>query len=175
MAPSMYELTVPVLLRGLAVLSDYVDKAAAFAAENNIDPTVLVTARLAPDMQSFAGQIQRASDNAKGAMVRLAGIEPPSFPDTETNFEELKARIAKTVALLNAITPDQLVGAEDRVVEMKFRSAAGRFSGAGYLTQILLPNFFFHVTTAHDILRHNGLKIGKLDYFGKLEFLETVE
>jgi hypothetical protein len=172
MAFSTYDLTVPPLIRGFDVLTSYLDKAAAYADENKIDSSVLINARLAPDMQPLSAQVQRASDNAKGAIVRLTGVPTPSFPDTETTFDELKARIANTVALLKELTPAQFEGSESRIVEMRFRGGMHKLSGETYLLQVLLPNFWFHVTTAHDILRHNGLKIGKSDYFGKLDFIE---
>lgn len=173
MSFSMYELTVPTLLRGFEVLTAYLDKAAAYAAENKIDPAVLLNARLFPDMQPLSAQIQRASDNAKGAITRLTGAATPSFPDNETSFDELKERIAKTVALLRDLTPAQFENSDTRIVEFRIGGAVRLIRGDKYLVQMLLPNFFFHVTTAHDILRHNGLKIGKLDYFGQLEFIEA--
>jgi hypothetical protein len=175
MAFSMYELTVPTLLRGFDVLTAYLDKAAAYATENKIDPTVLISARLFPDMHPLSAQIQRASDNAKGAITRLTGVQTPSFPDTETSFDEFKERIAKTVALLRDLTPSQFEGSDSRIVEMPRgpNSPVRKLRGDKYLVQVLLPNFFFHVTTAHDILRHNGVKIGKADYLGQLEFIEA--
>jgi uncharacterized protein len=168
---SMYDVSVPVLLRGLNILSAYLDKAAIFAAERNIDPAILIAARLAPDMMSLAGQVQRASDNSKGGISRLTLIKAPSFPDTETSFGELKARIAKTAVFLEAVKPEQLEGSESRPVEMKTGIVSGMLRGDIYLLSVLIPNFFFHITTAHDILRHNGLKIGKKDYFGALAYL----
>jgi hypothetical protein len=171
MSLSMYDISVPVLLRGFGRLSNYLNLAAEFAAANNVNPTVLVTARLAPDMLPLAGQIQRASDNAKGAMARLAGIEVPSFSDNETTFEELHERINKTVAILKSVTREQLDGTEAKPAEMRFKSVNGVMRGDVYLLQVVLPNFFFHVATAHDILRHNGLKIGKKDYFGDIDYI----
>lgn len=168
---SMYELTVPTLLRGFEVLTAYLDKAAAYAAENKIDPSVLLNARLFPDMQPLSAQIQRASDNAKGAITRLTSVATPSFPDNEASFDELKERIAKTVALLRDLTPAQFDNSDAKIIEFKLGGTVRLIRGDKYLVQMLLPNFFFHVTTAHDILRHNGLKIGKLDYFGQLEFI----
>jgi hypothetical protein len=175
MSLSMYDLSIPVLVRGFATLSDYLDKAASHAAESGIDPAVLVNARLAPDMLPLAGQVQRASDSAKGAIGRLAAIETPSFPDTEATFADLKGRVAKTVAFLRAVDPAQLAGSENRMVEVKVRGGRGILRGDTYLLQILLPNFFFHVATAHDILRHSGLKIGKKDYLGTIDYSETFE
>ncbi len=141
---SMYELTVPTLLRGFDVLTGYLDKAASYAAENKIDPSVLLQARLFPDMQPLSAQIQRASDNAKGAITRLTGAETPSFADTETSFDELKQRIAKTVALLQALTPSQFDNSESRMVEMRPRrygapAARRQISGADAAAELLFP------------------------------------
>ena len=169
MSFSMYDVTIPVLIRGLTVLSGYIDKAAAFAADNKFEPSNLVNARLAPDMLSLAGQVQRASDTSKGAIARLTGATMPSFPDTETTLDELKQRIAKTVDLLKAVKPQDLDGSDSKPIELKFGKMAQTFRGDEYVMKFLLPNFFFHITTAHDILRHNGLKIGKLDYLGSFE------
>jgi uncharacterized protein len=165
---SMYTVSVPVMIHGFGVLSFYIDKAEAYARELGIDPSVLVNARLAPDMMTFAGQIQRASDNAKGGVARLAAIPAPGFADNETTFDELRARIDKTVDFLKTVKPEQLEGSEDRIIDLKFGGAAVSFPGQTYLFSMLIPNFFFHITTAHDILRHNGVKIGKRDYFGKI-------
>jgi uncharacterized protein len=168
MSLSMYGLSVPALIRGLGILSGYMDKAATFAAENNIDPAVLISARLAPDMFSLAGQIQRASDNSKGGIGRLAGIEAPSFQDSEKTFPELKARLANTIAFLETVRPEQLDGSESHDITLKLRFASGVLKGDEYLLQVLLPNFYFHIATVHDILRHNGVKIGKKDYIGEV-------
>jgi hypothetical protein len=169
MSFSMYDVTIPVLIRGLSVLSGYLDKAAAYAADNKFAPSVLVNARLAPDMSSLAGQVQRASDTSKGAVARLTGATMPSFPDTETTLDELKQRIEKTIDLLKAVKPQDLEGSDSKPIELKFGKLSKTFRGDAYVTTFLLPNFFFHITTAHDILRHNGLKIGKLDYLGSFE------
>jgi uncharacterized protein len=170
---SVYELSVPVFLRGFAVLSVYLDKAEAFASENKIGPEVLINARLAPDMMTFAGQIQRASDAAKGGVAGLASIDAPAFPDTETSFGELRERIAKTVAWLKTVKPEQFEGSESRTIPFKAGGFNATLRGDTFFLQMLLPNFFFHITTAHDILRHNGVQIGKADYFGKVDFLEV--
>ena len=164
MAISIYDATIPVLIRGLGILDEYLDRAAAYAADNKIDPKVLVNARLAPDMLSLAGQIQRASDTSKGAVPRLTDLQAPSFADTETTLEELKKRVADTVAFLKTVTPENLQGAEQKKVELKNLNAV--LTGDVFVLQFLLPNFFFHITTAHDILRHNGVKVGKRDYLG---------
>lgn len=164
--PSMHQMTVPALIRGLGVLASYVDAAAAFSAERGLSPDVLMNARLAPDMLTFTGQIQRASDNAKSGAARLTGATAPSFPDAEADFPALRQRLAATDAFLRGLTPAQFDDADTRVVEMAFRSITGTMSGQTYLTQVLLPNFYFHIATAHGILRTAGLDIGKRNYLG---------
>lgn len=171
MSFSMYDVSIPVLLRHLNILSGYLDKAVSYAAENDIEESILVQARLAPTMLSLAGQVQRASDNAKSGVGRLAGVQPPFFPDIERTFAELKQRIEHTENFLISITPEQLVNSDSRTVDLRFRSVNGILRGDTYLLSVLLPNFFFHITTAHDILRHNGMKLGKKDYFGELAYL----
>lgn len=171
MAFSMYDLSVPILLRHLNILSGYLDLAKWYAEEHAIEESVLVQARLAPDMMSLAGQVQRASDNAKAGISRLTGLQAPFFPDTERTLEELMLRIEHTESFLKDVTPAQLCGSESRPVDLRFRSVSGVLRGDTYLLTVLLPNFFFHVTTAHNILRHNGMSIGKKDYFGVLTYL----
>lgn len=161
---SLYEMSIPPLIRGLNVLSTYLDVAAAFVDENKIDASALLDARLAPDMQPFSAQIQRASDTSKGAIARLTGKEMPSFPDTESSISELKERVAKTIRLLEAVKPQEIDDSQDRVLNIKFGSYVADITGSQFVITLLLPNFFFHVTTAHDILRNQGLKIGKKDY-----------
>ena len=168
MSLTMYEIAVPSMLRGFGVLSSYLDKAAAFAQEVRFPPTQLLEARLAPDMFTFAQQIQRASDKAKNGLARLAGVEAPSFTDEEVTFDDFKARIAKTVGFIESIDAAKFDGSESRPLELKLRAATGTFRGDRYLLSILLPDFYFHVTTAHDILRNQGVQIGKVDYFGRL-------
>lgn len=164
---SVHQVSIPVLIRAFDNLAAILVKAEAHAAEKKIDLSVFVNARLAPDMNTLAQQIQRASDTAKGCAARLAGIENPSFSDTETTFPDLQARISKTVDFLRTVTEAQLAGAEDRTITLNLGSRAVDFTGAAYLLGFALPNFFFHITTAYDILRHNGVAIGKLDYLGK--------
>lgn len=159
---TIYAYTVPVLVRGLGVLSVYMDKAAAHAAERGSDAADLINARLAPDMLPLSGQVQRASDTAKASIARLTGVAAPAFPDTETTFPELKERIARTIAFVESVTPQDFEGAESREMAV----ASFTFSGADYPMRFMLPNFFFHVATAHGILRQAGVKIGKLDYLG---------
>jgi hypothetical protein len=122
-------------------------------------------------MMSFSGQIQRASDKAKNGVARLAKVEAPAFADTETTFAELDTRIAKTVEFLDSVKPSLFEGADERTVELKFRSVGGVMTGHTYLTQVLLPDFYFHLATAHGILRNKGLPVGKADYLGKPDYL----
>jgi hypothetical protein len=159
----MYDLSVPVFLRGLEIVDEYCDTAAEFAVKRGIDPSTLVNARLAPDMLPLSGQVQCVSDGSKGPIGRLAGITPPRFEDSEKTIPELKVRIEKTVAFVRSINPRQLIGSETRQIEAKFWGNEVS-SGAEYLLSIALPNFYFHVATVHDILRHSGVPIGKRDY-----------
>ncbi|MDG3443185.1 DUF1993 domain-containing protein [Nitrospirillum amazonense] len=167
MSLSMYQASVPVFLRLLGNLSAILDKAVAHAEAKKIDPAVLVNARLAPDMHPLARQIQIASDAAKGAAARLAGVEVPSFADTESTFADLQARIAKTVDFLKGVTPAQIDGSEERTITLKIRGEDVHFPGQAFLLFFAIPNFFFHVTTAYDILRHNGVELGKMDFLGR--------
>ena len=163
---SMHQASVPVFVRMLGALSAILTKAEADAVARKIDPSVFVNARLAPDMFALARQVQIATDGVKGGVSRLAGVEIPSYPDTETSFEELQARIAKTVAYLESFTPDQIDGSEDRAVTMKLPGGELEFKGADYLLNFVLPNFYFHLTTAYAILRQNGVAVGKRDFLG---------
>ncbi|WP_437907077.1 DUF1993 family protein [Sorangium sp. So ce327] len=166
MTISMYQASVPVLVRMLGNLSVILTKAAAYAEAKKIEPRVLLDARLAPDMLSLTRQVQIASDSAKGCGARLAAVDVPKYDDNEASFDELQARIAKTVAFLNSLRPEQIDGSEDRDVTIPTRDQPLQFKGLVYLLNFVLPNFYFHVTTAYAILRHNGLEIGKLDFLG---------
>ncbi|WP_283151201.1 DUF1993 domain-containing protein [Silvimonas soli] len=166
MAVSMYRLSIPVFQRGLRVLSSYLDKALAHAQATGLPPEMLVHARLATDMLPLAGQIQRASDTSKNAIGRLAGVEVPRFIDCENSFAELQTRIQKTLAFFDSIAPEQMEGTEATEVTLDFSTIKTTFSGDEYLVTFVLPNFFFHIATAHDILRQHGLDIGKTDYLG---------
>ena len=168
MSFSIYRASIPVLIRGFENLTDILKKGEAFAAEKGIAPGELLETRLYEDMHNLIKQVQLASDSAKGCGARLAGVENPSFPDDETNFAELHARIGKTVDFLKAISERQLDGAESKAIVMKIRGREINFTGADYLLNFALPNYFFHVTTAYDILRHKGVPLGKLDYLGTL-------
>jgi hypothetical protein len=162
----MYQASIPVFVRAFGNLSAILDKAAAHAEAKKIDPAVFINSRLAPDMFPLSRQVQSASDSAKGCAARLAGIDVPRYEDTETTFPELQARIARTVAFLQSVNAAQIDGSEDRTITLKLRSGEVKFPGRAYLLTFVLPNFFFHVTTAYAILRHNGLEIGKTDYLG---------
>jgi uncharacterized protein len=167
MSITMYQASVPVLVRGLANLQNIIGKAQAHAAEKQIDPSVLTGARLFPDMLPLARQIHIATDTAKGCASRLAGVDAPKFEDVEVSFDDLDTRIQKTIDYLNTFTPEQIDGTEDKSITLKMRAGPVDFTGQAYLLGFVLPNFFFHVTTAYDILRHNGVDIGKLDYLGR--------
>ena len=167
MSLSMYQASIPGFLRMLGNLSAILHKAEAYAAERKIEPGVLINARLAPDMLPLVRQVQIATDGVKGCGARLAGIEIPSYADTESSFAELQERIAKTRAFLQGIDAAQLEGSEGKEITLKFPSMEMKFGGRDYLLGFVLPNFYFHVTTAYAILRHNGLQIGKMDYLGQ--------
>jgi len=163
---SMYQASVPVFTRGLGVLSTLLDKTVAHAEAKKIEPAAFISLRLTVDMYPLGRQVQAASDAAKSGAARLAGIEPPSLPDTETTFPELQARIAKTVEFLKSVEPAKIDGSEARVIILKMRAGELKIPGQNYLLGFAIPNFFFHITTAYDILRQNGVPIGKLDYLG---------
>jgi hypothetical protein len=169
MSLSMYQASVPVFLRGFDNLSVLLDQAAEYAKTRQIHPSVLIEARLFPDMFPLARQVQSASDAAKAGTARLAGIRPPSFEDIEVTFDELQERIARTTEFLRGVRADSVDGSEEREIVLSLRGSETRFSGTRYLFEFALPNFFFHVTTAYDILRHNGVPLGKLDYLGRFD------
>ena len=166
MSLSMYRLSVPVFIRGLGVLRDYLDHAERFEKEKGLPPDTLAAARLAPDMLPLAGQVQRASDTSKNAIGRLTDIVPPSFADDETTLEALRRRIDATVAFFESIDADALAEAERKRVSLNFGKVKPTFDGLEYLLTFVLPNFHFHVATAHDILRSQGVAVGKADYLG---------
>ena len=157
--------SIPDFIRTLNALSGILEKGAASAQARKIDPLVLTSARLAPDMFALSKQVQSACDASKLGMARLSGIEAPKFEDTETTFEELQARIAKTIDFLRTVTAESLAGAEDKVVS--FPAGPERvlkLKGRDFLHQWVLPNLYFHTVTAYAILRHNGVDVGKMDY-----------
>ena len=146
-------------------LSSILDKAAAYALANGIDPATMIESKLAPDMFNLARQVQSAADAAKTGAARLTGEAPPSHPDTETTFHELKARIAKSIAYVEGFTPAQINAGADRSITIPARGESHVFKNGGdYLTQFLIPNFFFHVTTAYGLVRQQGVEIGKMTY-----------
>ena len=166
MTLSMYRASIPVFLRGLGVLSVLLDRAVAHAVARGFDVGILVGARLAPDMLPFAGQIQRASDTAKFAAGRLTDLPSPRFADTEVTLDELRQRIDATTDYLKTFRPEQFNDSDARTISYNAGGAPRQSSGQDYLLNFALPNFYFHVATAHDILRHNGLPIGKREYLG---------
>jgi len=166
MALSMYDFSVPVLKQALSSLAAILRKAADHAESKKIDPAVLISARLFPDMFALAKQVQIATDQAKGCAARLAGVDIPSFDDNETTFAELQARIEKTVAFLDSFKAPQINGSETRDIVLQLRERTVEFKGQDYLLKWVMPNFYFHVTTAYNILRHNGVDIGKRDFLG---------
>ena len=164
----MYDHSIPVLAKTLGNLSTILDKAVKHCEAKKLDPNALLGFRLFPDMFPLTRQVQIAADQAKGCAARLAGVEVPKYEDTEKTFDELKARIAKTIAFINGIKPDQLANSAGRDVVLPLRGNPVTFKGAWFLNHFVLPNFFFHVTTAYNILRHNGVELGKGDYIGSL-------
>jgi hypothetical protein len=166
MAMTMYQASIPQLTKMLGNLSSILKKGEEFAKAKNIDGAVLVGSRLAPDMFPLAKQVQIACDQVKNGMARLAGIEPPKFDDNETTFAQLQERIAKTIAFANSIKPEQVDGGEAKEIKFSIKEWNFEFVGQQYLLTWIIPNFYFHVTTAYNILRHNGVEIGKSDYLG---------
>jgi uncharacterized protein len=166
MQVSMTDVLVPTLNRVLKNLSIVLEKGAAFAEKKQIEGTVLTGSRIAPDMFPLSRQVQIACDMAKGAAARLSGTEIPKYEDTETTFPELKARIDKTLQFINGIAADEFKDCEKRDIVISSRRGDLKFTGLAYLTEFVLPNVYFHATTAYNILRHNGVEIGKPDFLG---------
>ena len=169
MSISMYDVSIPIFTLSLSNLSAILDKAASHQDSKKVDPKVIPQARLIVDMLPLSAQIQIACDTAKGAAARLAGVEPPKHEDTEATLAELKARVAKTLDFIKTIKPEQLQGAETREIVLKFPQTTLKFTGINYLTNFVLPNFFFHVTTAYALLRKNGVDLGKRDFLGPIQ------
>ena len=167
MTISMYAASVPVFRQILNSLSEILTKAEAHATEKKIDPAALLQARLFPDMFALTRQIQIAADFAKGACARLAGAEVPKYDDTEVGFADLRARIAKTIAFIESLPKENIDGSEAREIQTSAGPNSKTFVGQAYLTHYALPQFMFHATTAYNILRHNGVEIGKRDFMGK--------
>jgi uncharacterized protein len=162
----MYAQTVPPMDRTLGALSGILAKAAAHATAKNINPDALLTFRLYPDMLPFIRQVQLACDFGARAAARMAGVEPQGFPDTETSFAELQTRIAAARAYMATFPSGAYDGADTRSVTIKMRGQDVTMPGLAYLMMYSLPQFHFHTTTAYNILRHNGVEIGKADYMG---------
>jgi hypothetical protein len=158
---------------GLNALSAVLDKTETYAKAKSIDPTVLLNTRLFPDMFAFIRQVQSACDQAKNGGARLAGIEPPSYEDNEKTIAELKARISKTVAFVKTLDAKKINESAEREITFPLGPNQGHMKGADYLNHFVLPNFYFHVTTAYDILRHCGVEIGKRDFIGTIPMRVT--
>jgi hypothetical protein len=168
MAVSMYQISVPVFVKTLGNLSAILDKAAVFAAEKKFEPQVLLAWRLAPDMLPMSRQVQVACDFAKGATSRLAGLDVPSWEDSEISLDDFKVRIGRTIDYCKGFQPAQIDGSETRDIHVKVAGNPVTYKGQPYLLHSVLPNFFFHATTAYDILRHCGVDIGKRDFIGQV-------
>lgn len=166
MSLTLYSAFIPVAIRTLQNLSAVLAKGAAHCEARKIDPNAFLSARLYPDMFPLTRQVQIASDTVKGAAARLAGIEMPRYEDNETTFAELQARLDKTVAFLQTIQPAQIDGKEDADIVLSFPTRTFEFKGQAYLTGWVLPNLYFHTTTAYNLLRHGGVELGKADYLG---------
>lgn len=164
---SMYDVSVPVFSERLRALANVLAKAEANAAERKIDPNVFLTARLAPDMLTMTKQVQIATDHAKGAASRLAGREVPKYEDNEATFADLQARVAKTRDYLATFKREEFEGSDERTVTLKIGGNDVQLKGAKYLLDVAMPNFYFHVTTAYGILRHNGVPLGKGNFLGR--------
>jgi uncharacterized protein len=166
MTISMYQASVPVSIRTLNNLVGILEKGAQYAEIKKIDPHVLVNSRIYPDMFPLSRQVQIASDIAKRGAAQLAGVEAPKFEDNETTFPELIDRIRKTISYLETLKPEQIDGSEERTITLKMRDNTLSFQGMPFLLYFVLPNVYFHVTTAYDILRHCGVEVGKQDFLG---------
>jgi hypothetical protein len=169
MATSLYDFSIPALIRGLTNMSAILDKAAAYAATKKIGDTVLAGTRLYPDMHPLSRQVQIACDTAKGAAGRLAGVDIPKHEDNETTLPELKARIAKTVEYLKSVPASKFSGDDSRAIEIKFPSGSWKFTAASYVNDFVLPNFYFHASMVYALLRQSGVEIGKGDFLGAIQ------
>ena len=167
MSLSTYDASVPVFTRGLTNLRAVLQKAHDHALTKHFEPSILLSSRLYPDMHPLTRQVQIASDAAKFCVSRLAAVEPPKYEDNEVTFDDLYARIDKTIAYLEGFDAAKLEGSESRTVTVSVPSGKHELLGRNYLLHFALPNFFFHVTTAYAILRHNGVELGKFDYLGQ--------
>jgi len=166
MSVSMYQATIPVFIRGLKVVSALLEKGQAHVEEDGIVPEILLGAQLAPDMLDLTAQVQRVSDTSKMSVERLSGVPAPKFEDNETSFEQLQERIANTIAYIDSVNAGQMAGSAQKEVVLNWTDEGKKFSGDDYLLSFALPNFYFHVSMVHAILRNNGVAVGKLDYLG---------
>ncbi|TPG55808.1 DUF1993 domain-containing protein [Ewingella americana] len=169
MSASLYGSTAAQFVRGLHNLSALLEKGAAWAKESGTSEESVLNTRLAEDMYPLMRQVQIVSDMSKGAVARLAGVTPPAMEDTETTFAELQARIAKTISFIESVKPEQLDGDDSRPITVKGRNAEHNFTAHSYVMSFAIPNFYFHVTTAYNILRHLGVKLGKSDFLGEIK------
>lgn len=169
MSISLYKITVPFLSHQLSVLDELLAKAEKHATAKKIDPQVLLQARLFPDMFALIKQVQIATDMSKGAAARLANVEIPRYEDNEVTFADLHARLRKCIDFISSLSEEQFAGAESRSIQLKVGSYDLSFNGDNYVTQWVLPNVFFHITTAYNILRHNGVELGKKDFLGEIK------
>jgi hypothetical protein len=169
MPVSLYDVSIPIFTLSLNNLAAILDKAANHAEAKKVDPKALPAARLIVDMLPLSAQIQIACDTAKGAAARLAGVDVPKHEDTESTLPELKTRVAKTLEFIKSIKPEQLQGAETREIILQFPQNTLKFTGMNYLTNFVLPNFFFHLTMAYALLRKNGVELGKRDFLGPIQ------
>ena len=166
MTINMYQASVPPFVQMLTSLQGILKKGVAYAEQKKFDPSVLINSRLAPDMHPLNRQVFIVTDQAKGGAARLCGQEPPTYPDVETTFPDLDARLKKTIEYVKSFKPEQFVGAEDREITLQFGPNKVNFKGLPFLFHITLPNLYFHTTTAYNILRHNGVDVGKRDFMG---------
>lgn len=167
MTISMYQASVPSLIRSLNNLAVILEKGATHAEAKKIEASVLIASRLYPDMLPLSKQVQIASDIARRGVAKLAGLDAPAMADDETTFAELVDRIHNTIGYLNTLTPAQIDGSEEKEIVLPMGKESMSFKGMPYLLFFILPNVYFHVTTAYDILRHNGVELGKMDFLGK--------
>ena len=167
MTLSMYQASVPVFLRALSNLQHVLRKGEAHAEARKYEPSLLLQSRLTPDMLALTRQVQIATDMAKNGCARLAGVEPLKFEDNESSFDELHKRIERAIEYIKNFKPDQIDGSETREITLKMRTGEQHFEGEGYLLHFVIPNLFFHCTTAYAILRQAGADLGKMDFIGK--------
>jgi len=169
MAVSIYDISVPVFVRTLTNLKSVLEKAKAHALDHKIEESALISARLYPDMFPLSRQVQVATDMARGCGARLTGVEPPSYEDKEQSFDELIARVARTIDYLKGLDANAFADAATREITRPVRGKPHTFTGINYLLQFAIPNVYFHAATAYDILRHNGVSLGKSDFIGTLD------